>query len=244
MVVSEGLANYDALVMAEKKYGKANILAATQDKLFPYVIISRRLTEREHPVLTADQFFEWGGKAGVVLYGLHDLIGEDSMNVALREFLRTYRYRAAGPYAGSNDLYAILKRHVPDSMQYYLSDTWEKVTYYDNKIAGVSAVRTGRANEYKVTIKVDVNKIWLDDKRNDIPAVGMNDYIDIGVLGADTVDAGGRRGKHFLYFSKYRFTRGKHEVVVLVQGEPKAVGIDPLGLLIDRQRNDNYKPIE
>jgi ABC-2 type transport system permease protein len=244
MVLSEGLANYDALVMAEKKYGKANILPAIQDHLFAYTIISRRLTEREHPVLTADQFFEWGGKAGVVLYGLRDLIGEDSMNVALREFLDAYGYRASGPYAGSNDLFAVLKRHVPDSMQYYLADTWEKVTYYDNKVLSVSAVKTGRPNEYKVTMGVDVDKIWLDDKRNDIPAVGMNDYIDIGVFGADTVDAGGRRGKRFLYLHKYRLTRGKHEIVVVIQGEPKVVGIDPLGLLIDRQRNDNYKAIE
>jgi hypothetical protein len=244
MVLSEGLANFDALVMAEKKYGKANILPATQDKLFPYMIISRRLTEREHPVLTADQYFEWGGKAGVVLYGLRDLIGEDSMNVALRDFLDTYRYRSSGPYAGSNDLYALLKRHVPDSMQYYLSDTWEKVTYYDNKVLAVSAVKTGRPNEYTVTMQVDVDKVWMDARRNDIPAVGMNDYIDIGVLGADSVDAAGRRGKRFLYLHKYRLTRGKHEIVVVVQGEPKVVGIDPLGLLIDRQRNDNYKPIE
>jgi hypothetical protein len=93
-------------------------------------------------------------------------------------------------------------------------------------------------------MQVDVDKVWMDARRNDIPAVGMNDYIDIGVLGADSVDAAGRRGKRFLYLHKYRLTRGKHEIVVVVQGEPKVVGIDPLGLLIDRQRNDNYKPIE
>jgi hypothetical protein len=72
----------------------------------------------------------------------------------------------------------------------------------------------------------------------------MNDYIDIGVLGADTVGAGGLTEKRFLYLHKYKLTQGRHEISVVVEGEPKEAGIDPLGLLIDRNRNDNSKKIE
>jgi hypothetical protein len=72
----------------------------------------------------------------------------------------------------------------------------------------------------------------------------MNDFIDIGVLGADTVDAAGRTEKRFLYLKKYRLTRGEHEITVVVNGEPKVAGVDPLGLLIDQNRNDNFKPIK
>ncbi|HTR32068.1 MAG TPA: hypothetical protein VMH27_22505 [Puia sp.] len=244
MVIPEGLADYDANVMLEKKYGKANMRGRLLDRLFAYVIIRRRMPEEEHPVLTANTWFEWGGKAGVVLYGLRDLIGEDSMNVALREFREKYGYREHGPFAGSNDLYAVLKRHVPDSLQYYLTDTWEKVTMYDNKVLSVKAVKTGRPDEYEVTIKVGIDKFWIDNKRNDHPAVGMKDYIDIGVLGADVKDAGGRTGKQFLYRKKYLFTRGEHEITVIVKGVPKAVGVDPLAMLIDRNNNDNIKGIE
>jgi hypothetical protein len=243
-VISEGLPGYESLVMLEKKYGKANMLAMLQDHIFFYDIITRRLTEPEHPVLTANQFFEWANKAGVVLYGLRDLIGEENMNAALREFRDSFSFRAHGPYAGANDLYAALKKRVPDSLQYYLTDTWEKVTLYDNKVISVSAVTTGRPNEYKVTMQVEVAKNYKDDRRNDIPAVGMNDYIDIGVLGADTVGAGGLTEKRFLYLHKYKLTQGRHEISVVVEGEPKEVGIDPLGLLIDRNRNDNSKKIE
>ena len=128
-------------------------------------------------------------------------------------------------------------------MQYYLTDTWEKLTFYDNKVIGVSAAKTGRPNEYKVTVRVDVDKNYMDAKRNEVPAMGMNDFIDIGVLGADTVGADGRSGKRYLYLQKYRLTRGVHEITVLVKAEPKAVGIDPLGLLIDPKRNDNFKMI-
>jgi hypothetical protein len=244
LVISEGLPGYESLVMLEKKYGKANMLPMLQDQIFFYGIVARRQTLPEHPVLTANQFFEWGNKAGFVLYGLRDLIGEDNMNAALREFLDDYRFRVSGPYAGAGDLYALLKKHTPDSLQYYLTDTWEKVTVYDNKVIGVSAIKTGRPNEYKVTLRVDVKKNYKDDKRNDVPAMVMNDYIDIGVLGADSVGAGGRVEKRFLYLHKYKLTRGVHEITVVVEGEPKAVAVDPLGLLIDRNGNDNWKGIE
>jgi ABC-2 type transport system permease protein len=247
LVISEGLPGYESLVMLEKKYGKSNMLPMLQDQIWVYYIITRRLTEREHPMLTADKWFESANKAGVVLYGLRDLIGEANMNAALREFLDDYRFRVSGPYAGANDLYAVLKKHTPDSLQYYLTDTWEKVTMYDNKVIGVSAVKTGRRgrpNEYKVTLRVDVEKNYQDAKRNDVAAVGMNDYIDIGVLGADSVGAGGRSEKRFLYLHKYKLTRGEHEITVVVEGEPKVVGIDPLGLLMDRNGNNNWKEVE
>jgi ABC-2 type transport system permease protein len=244
LVLSEGLASYDALVMNEKKYGSDNMRRYLQDQLWPYTIIRRRLTEREHPVLTANFWFEWSPKAGVVMYGLRDLIGEDSINKALREFRETYAFRSRGPYAGANDLYDVLRRHVPDSLQYYLDDTWKKVTFYDNSIAGVSAVKTGRPNEYAVTIRVNIDKSYLDDKGNDVAAVGMKDYIEIGVLGTDAKDADGRTVKRFLHRKKYWLTQGEHTIKVTVAGEPKAVAVDPLGMLIDRNQGDNYKRIE
>ena len=244
LVLSEGLAAYDALVMNEKKYGAENMRRYLQDQLWPYTIIRRRLTEREHPLLTANFWFEWSSKAGVVMYGLRDLIGEDSINKALREFRDTYAFRARGPYAGANDLYDVLRRHVPDSLQYYLDDIWKKVTFYDNKIVGVSAVKTGRANEYAVKIRVNIAKSYRDDKGNDVPAVGMKDYIEIGVLGADVKDPSGRTVKRFLHRKKYWLTQGEHTITVTVMGEPREAAVDPLGTLIDSNGGDNYKQIE
>jgi ABC-type transport system involved in multi-copper enzyme maturation permease subunit len=244
LVLSEGLAAYDALVMNEKKYGVENMRRYLLDQLWPYIIIRRRLTEREHPVLTANFWFEWSPKAGVVLYGLRDLIGEDSINKALREFRDKYAFRARGPYAGANDLYDVLRRHVPDSLQYYLDDTWKKVTFYDNKIVGVSAVKTGRANEYAVTIRVNIDKSYRDDNGDYAAATGMKDYIEIGVLGADAKDSSGRTVKRFLHRKKYWLTQGEHTMTIMVTGEPKAVAVDPLGTLIDQNEGDNYKRIE
>ncbi|MDB5133571.1 MAG: family transporter protein [Mucilaginibacter sp.] len=241
LVIPEGLATYSALVMAEKKYGKENIKSILQDQLWFYLFVRRRLEEKEQPLIKADQWFEWGGKASVALYGLRDLIGEDSLNAALREFKNAYAFKSKPPYAGSNDLYRYLKKHVPDSLQYYLTDTWQKITLYDNKMADVKVVPTGNKNEYKVTLTVNVGKVWIDNKGNDVPAKNMNDYIDIGVFAANSNNKQGRSKVNPLYLKKYKLTAGQHIISVIVKGKPVSVGIDPYAKLIDRMPNDNMK---
>jgi ABC-2 type transport system permease protein len=244
LVIPEGLSNYDALVMCEKKYGKANMRQILLDQLWYYLYVRRRLEEKEHPLIKADQWFEWSGKASVALYGLRDLIGEDSLNVALREFKNAYAFKSKPPYAGAPDLYRYLQKHVPDSLQYYLTDTWQKITLYDSKVTSVKAVPTANKNEYKVTFKANINKVWIDGKGNDVPAVNMNDYIDIGVYGADIKNSDGRMQANLLYLKKYKLTRGQHEFSIIVKGKPRSVGVDPLGKLIDRNPNDNIKDVE
>jgi len=244
LVIPEGLASYDALVMAEQKYGKANMRSTVLDQLWPYLYIRRHLDKPEHPLIKADAWFEWGGKAAVAMYGLRDLIGEDSLNSALREFKNAYAFKSAPPFAGSNDLYRYLQKHVPDSLQYYLTDTWQKITLYDSKIISAKFVPTGSKNEYKVTFKANIDKVWVDGKGNDRPAVKMNDYIDIGVFGTDVNDKSGRTQINFLYLKKYKLTRGEHEFSIVVKGRPRSVGVDPLGKLIDRNPNDNLKDVE
>jgi hypothetical protein len=243
MVVSAGLAEYDAFVMAARKYGAENMRAILLERMWPYTFFHRRLTETEHPVLTANEWFEFGPKAGYVLYGLRDLIGEDNMNKALREFKDLYTFRAQGPYAGANNLLEVLKRHVPDSVQYYLTDTWEKLTFYDNSIVSSSSAATGRPNEYLVTLKVRIDKFYKDGKGNETRAPGMADYIDIGVMAQSKRDSTGRLVKDFLFRQKYKLTRGEHVITILVRGKPATVGVDPLGLLVDRKYEDNIKNI-
>ncbi|HEY2580653.1 MAG TPA: hypothetical protein VGI43_02550, partial [Mucilaginibacter sp.] len=241
LVIPEGLARYGALVMAEKKYGSNNMKWILQDQLWAYLFLRHRLEEKEYPLIQANEWFEWGGKAGVVLYGLGDLMGEDSLNAALRDFKNEYAFRNKPPFAGTNDLYRILQKHVPDSLQYYLSDSFQKITLYDSKMNEVKATPTGKNNEYKVTLKVHVAKVWIDDKGNDIPVKNMNDYIDIGIFAANTNNKEGRSQVNPLFLKKYKLTAGEHTIIVIVKGKPISAGIDPYAKLIDRMPGDNVK---
>ncbi|HEY6082938.1 MAG TPA: hypothetical protein VIU45_05730, partial [Chitinophagaceae bacterium] len=241
LVISEGLATYSALVMAEKKYGKDNMKWILRNQIGFYLFIRRRLEDREHPLIRADKGFEWGDKAGVVLYELRDLMGEDSLNAALREFKDAYAFKDKPPFAGANDLYRYLQKHTTDSLQYYLTDTWQKITFYDNKIVDAKAAPTGKNNEYKVTLTVKAAKVWIDDKGDDLPAKNMDDYIDIGVFAANSNNKEGRSQVNPLYLKKYKLTAGKHIITVIVKGKPVSAGIDPYNKLIDRIPDDNMK---
>jgi len=42
-----------------------------------------------------------------------------------------------------------------------------------------------------------------------------------------------------LYFHKYRFTAGEHEINLIVKEKPLSVGIDPYEKLIDKNAYDN-----
>ena len=243
LVIPEGLSTYDALVMAEKRYGKNNIKSILKDQIWIYLVVRPRLENKEHPLIRANEWFEWGGKAGLVLYGLRDLIGEDSMNVALREFRNAYAFKTEPPFAGANNLYECLQKHVPDSLQYYLTDTWQKITLYDNKVVEAKAEPTANKDEYKVTIKLDMGKVWIDDKGNDVPAKSMIDYVDIGIFSSDTKNKEGRMQTNPLYLSKHKFSAGQHTLEIIVKGKPVRVGIDPYGKLIDRQADDNMKDL-
>jgi hypothetical protein len=140
-------------------------------------------------------------------------------------------------------LYRYLQKHTPDSLQYYLVDTWQKLTLYDNKINTVTVKPTGNKDEYKIDLKVSIDKTWHNEKGEDVPALNMNDYIDIGVFGQDTKSQEGSTKGHFAYMKRYKFKRGDHELTIVVKGKPKAVAIDPLGYLIDRNPNDNLKDL-
>jgi len=239
--IAEGLAQYSALVMMEKKYGKDNMKWITMDQLWAYLFIRRRLDEPEHPLIRSNTWFEWGGKASVALYGLRDLIGEDSINTALREFKDAYAFKNKPPFAGSNNLYSYLDKHTPDSLKYFLTDTWQKITLYDNKMVDIKAVPTGKNNEYKVTLKTNVAKVYVDGKGNDVPALKMNDYITIGVFAADSKNKEGRSVVNPLYLKKYKLSYGLHTFTIIVKGKPVRAGIDPYSKLIDRNPNDNMK---
>ncbi|HMH32436.1 MAG TPA: hypothetical protein VK543_05370, partial [Puia sp.] len=233
--ISQGLAKYGAFILYEKKAGIENMTQFLKGESDWYLLLHHYFYEREKPLLFAKQDWVWDTKAGTVLFGLKDLIGEDSLNQALREFHDAYALRDHAPFAGSNDLYRYLKKHVPDSMQYYLSDTWEKITVYDNKILEAKLIPQQKKGDYIVHLKLDIRKTYADSTGNEQSAKNMHDFIDVGIFGQQT------KSNKPLYFKRHRFSGGVQELDIQVTGKPLSVGIDPYFKLIDIKPDDNSK---
>jgi len=238
--IPEGLAWYDALVMTEHKIGKQSMRWILQQQLWPYLFRRTRMDEPDEPLIRANFGFVWGQKGALELYALRDLIGEENMNAALRSFKDSFAYRTLGPYAGAPDLYAALKAHTPDSLQYFIEDSWLKRRFYENTLDSFTVVATGRPDEYKVTLFVTAAKTWIEHDEREVQATAFEDYIDIGILGDGPKDstAGGLK---LPFLQKFKLSAGPHVITEIVHGKPHMAGIDPLGLLIDRHPGANVR---
>lgn len=242
-LISEALAEYTALVLTERKYGKDNMKRFLKQELDGYLRGRANEAKKENTFINCNRSYEWYQKGALILYGLRDLIGEDTLNKALHQFRDVYAFKLQPPYASSTDLYSYIDKHVPDSLKYYLDDTWNKITLYENKIISSTVQPLGKKNEYKVNLKVSTRKMYADSAGNEKPALKMNDYIDIGVFAADSKNKEGRTQINPIILQKYKLTAGVHNISLIVKGKPAKAGIDPYVKLIDRIPDDNIKDL-
>ena len=241
--IMSGLSKYSALLLYEKKVGRDNMKPMLNSEMNDYLQNHQYAFGSEKPLADSKQGFVSNIKTGLILYGLKDLIGEDSLNASIKEFRDSFALRNNPPYAESNDLIRFIRKRAPDSLQYYLSDSWEKITVYDNRITAATASPAGRTGLYKVHISVSVAKTYTDSSGHDADADQINDLIDIGIFAAATMDREGRTETNPLYLQKHRLTRGEHSFDIIVKGRPVSAGIDPYNKLIDRRPEDNILAI-
>ncbi len=171
---------------------------------------------KENVFINCNRPYQWYNKGSLVLYGLRDLIGDKALNTALREFRDSFALKPDPPFAGSNDLYAFITKHTPDSLRYCLTDTWEKITLYDNKMNLATAKAVGK-DGYDVTLDFSAKKMYADSSGKESVAA-MNDYIDIAIFGEETRDANKRKKINPLYLQKYKLQAGTSKLTLHVKG--------------------------
>jgi hypothetical protein len=242
-LTSEALAEFSALILSERKYGKENMKRFLKDELDSYLSGRSNEGKKENVFINCNRPYQWYNKGSLILYGLRDLIGEEAIDSALYKFNRDWGLREAPPFPGSSDLYRYLADATPDSLMYYLDDTWNKITLYNNKAETVTATKISDG-EYDVTIKFSSQKLYADGSGMETDAVYEGDYIDIGIFAADDVDESGKDRVNPLYMQKYKIKPGESSLTIRVKGEPAKAGIDPLNKLIDRLPDDNTVSVE
>jgi len=231
---SEGLAEYSALTIMEKRFGREAAQKFLRRELDGY--LRGRGTERkkEVPLLYVEnQPYIHYQKGSLAFYALRDYIGEDAMNAALSAFLAKWALKGP-PYPTARDLYAELDKQTPDSLKYVLTDLFQEMTFYDNKAD--TATTTKRPDgSWNVHLVLDAKKLKGDSVGN-TRDVRIADYIDVGVFG-DRVP--GQKLGEPLLVKKVKITQPVTVLDFVVPKEPKKAGIDPYNKLIDRTPEDN-----
>jgi aminopeptidase N len=236
-MMSETLAEYSALMVMQRKYGRDNMHRFLRHELDRY-LRGRGGEVRHEPPLALVQRdpYVWYPKGGQVMYTLADYIGEDKVDAALHNFLMQYRYANATnsetvPYPDTRQLVAALRAQTPPDLQYLITDGFDSIVLYDNK--ALSATVTPAAdNKYKVTLTVQARKVKADGNGNETP-VALSDYIEIGVF------KGKKDEEQPLYLKKVKLIQEQNTFEIVVNEIPTRAGIDPYNKLIDRVADDN-----
>jgi len=236
-MMSETLAEYSALMVMEKKYGKDNMHRFLRHELDTYLRGRGGEVRHEPPLaLVQREPYVWYQKGGQIMYTLADYIGEDKVDAALHNFLMQYRYANATnsqttPYPDTRLLEANLRAQTPPELQYLITDGFDSIVLYDNK--AVSATVTPTADhKYKVTLVTQARKVEADGNGNETP-MPLNDYIEVGVF------KGKKDEEQPLYLKKVKFTQEQNTYEIVVDEMPTRAGIDPYNKLVDRIADDN-----
>ena len=239
-VLSETLAQYSALMVMEKMYGKDQIRRFLKQELDRY--LRSRGTERleELPLMRVEnqQYIHYQ-KGGLVMYLLRDQIGEEAVNRALRRVLAQYAFQSA-PYPRSLDLIAALRAEAPADKQALITDLFEKITLYDVKTTGVTATRRADGR-WDVAVTVDARKLYADGEGVET-AAPLNETFDVGIFTAEP-GKGAFDENDVVLLERRPIRSGVQTLRFITTREPKFAGVDPYNKWIDRNSDDNVRTV-
>lgn len=232
-VLTETLAQYSALTLMEKEYGKEKMRRFLRQELDGYLNGRALETVAEQPLLYNDlQPYIHYRKGSLIMYGLKSFIGEQRINQALSKFVKATAFKEP-PYPNALDFFKYIEEATPDSLHYLLDDWFKKITLYENKITAAK-YRRMKNGKYAVYLTTASKKFYADGQGKASPAK-LNEWIDLGVYDND--------GK-FLYHKRVSVTQEVNEFEIVVDKQPARAGIDPLHLYIDRSPNNNRMQVK
>ncbi|BDD06457.1 ABC transporter permease/M1 family aminopeptidase [Aureibacter tunicatorum] len=234
-MITEAFAEYSSLMIMKQSNDDMNMQKFLKYECDGYLRGRTFEREKESPLYTTDrqQYIHYQ-KGSLIMYALQDMIGEDKVNTAMREFLDEYKYKNEG-YATSLDFLAHLEKQVPDSLQYLIDDWFKEITLYDHRLndATIEELPNGR---YLVSMDIETQKIKVDTTGNE-NFVPSNDWVDIGVF-ADADK------KELIHYERVKFDQPKKTFKFEVDQKPLKAMIDPRQILIEKNVKDNVKTLE
>lgn len=235
-LILEALSQYSALMVLQNEYPREKVRQFLADQRESYLDGRKATTKAEVPLnQVSDESYIYYNKGALNLYALQDVVSADSVNGALRRFLKdwsnldTQLVRERLPT--SADLLSYFEAVTPDSLHYLIDDLFREVTVYDNELISVSV--SSKSEQYQLDVLMAGKKKQLDDRGNELEVV-MNDWIEIGVY-----SPGNNGEEELIYLGKHRIASGENIVEIVVDGQPGRVEIDPNHILIDVNQENN-----
>ena len=175
-LLTETLAMYTELMLVKKMYGAKRVLENVRMHQGIYLSV-RGLTD-EQPLFKTriENAHQHYSKGLVVMYQLSELIGEEKINLALRNLFKKYANSNLSPI--STDL--LDKLYAVSEPKYHakIDEFFKQITTYDIEIQTKSAVKNNA--KYAVNIVGKVNKYYENGKGIKTNVV-LNDSVEVAV---------------------------------------------------------------
>jgi len=232
-MLTETICQYTMAMLTEKKYGEKIARKYNKREMRSYLLRRKKDTEGEKPLIesSVQQSYLGYKKSSVVMYALQDYLSEDSVGIALGRIVDKFEFRLDS-FPLASDLLNEFNKVCPDSLKYLVSDLFEKITLYENKIDTIDyeSLTNGK---YLVKLQVSTAKFYADSVGNQRTSK-LKDYIYVGLLDEND-DA--------IYYKKHLFTKNQTTIEIECDKLPVKAGIDPYFLMIDRDLDNNIVKI-
>jgi aminopeptidase N len=196
-------------------------------------------SKKEVPLaLVENQQYIHYRKGSVIMYALQDYMGEAKLNGALKQYVAAVGYQQP-PYTNSTEFISYLRRAAPDSLQPYITDVFDRITLFDNRVTAATSKKLPDGR-YQVDFTVKSAKFYADSLGNQKPADQTRDVLPVAVfpeLGKD------KKPVPPLLLEKRPLRVGDNKFSFVVKQKPASVAVDPYHLIIDRQLDDNTKEL-
>jgi ABC-2 type transport system permease protein len=240
-MLSESFAQYSALLVMEKLYGREHIRKFLKNELDQY--LRNRGTEvvEELPLeRVEDQPYIHYNKGALVMYWLKEAVGEEAVDHALQKLLARYAFKPA-PYPSTTDFLALLRNEAGSAHDREITDLFEKITLYDMK-AHDAVARKQPDGRYQVSFTIEGRKLHADGKGRE-SEVPLEEPFDVGAFMVEPGKQGYTRDS-VLSIQRMLIKGGRQTVTLLLDKRPLLVGIDPFNERIDRNSEDNLTSVK
>jgi len=258
-LMSESLSEYSSLRVLEKRYGKFQMRKFLKEALDKYLLGRAAEWKSENPLMyNENQQYIHYNKGSLVLYAMSDYLGEKNFNNILKGYIEEVAFQEP-PYTTALEFTDHIRRGTPDSLQYLITDMFETITLYNNKVNKVTSTELP-GGKYQVDIEFKVAKYRTDQKgkrmyedangktltdgtgKKDLKSLPLADYIEVGVFG-EKKKKGNYEYDNEIYLKRYKINKISNKISVIVDEKPVEVGVDPYNKLIDTDSNDNRRGI-
>lgn len=259
-LMSESMSEYSSLKVLENRYGKTQMHKFLKEALDSYLRGRTWEWKTENPLmLNENQQYIHYNKGSLVLYAFSDLLGEEQFNQIIQGYIADVAFQDA-PYTTSLEFVQHLKNGTPDSLQYFITDMFETITLYDNKVVETKVTELSNG-KFQVDIEFNVAKyrstpegesIYKDENghymsfgegKDKIESLPLKDYIEIGIFG-EKEKIGKYEQDTEVYLKKHYIDQINNKISITVDEKPTEVGVDPYNKLIDIDSNDNRKKVD